>query len=264
MRKLFIVAIMILLFSSPVMAQGLGKPWLLPDNFFYPLQRVIERIQLMFTFDSEAKARLHLQFAERRLAELNETLIKNQTQYIEKLNKDYENEMNETEKEMNITEGLGRNVTALAEHVAAVTYKHILVLERVLEKVPDQAKSAIEHAINVSQTGHEQAVESIFRSRNITGIITLNFTIGNQTFSQTFNVTAVGKEYYINRTTTTTTQLNVTTTTTSIPSTTTTSMNISTSTTTSTTTTSTTTTLTNTTTTLPTTTTTQVNTTTTT
>ena len=53
MNKLLIVGLMILLFSSPVMAQGPVKPWLLPDNPFYPLQRAIERIQLMLTFDPE-------------------------------------------------------------------------------------------------------------------------------------------------------------------------------------------------------------------
>jgi len=168
MNKLFVTGLMVLLLISPVMAQELAKPWLLPDNPFYPFQRVIERIQLMLTFDPEAKARLHLQFAERRLVELNETLVKNQTKYVEKLKIDYEDEMNETEKEVNVIQGLGRNVTVLAEHVSNVTYKHILVLERILEKVSDQAKPAIEHAINVSIRGHEQAVERILERINKT------------------------------------------------------------------------------------------------
>jgi bisphosphoglycerate-dependent phosphoglycerate mutase len=169
MKKLFVITVLvILLLSSPVMAQELAKPWLLPDNSFYPLQRAIERIQLMLTFDSESRAKLHLQFAERRLAELNETIARAKFQYVEKIRADYESEMNETEKEINRTVALGRNATALAEHVSNVTYKHVLVLERVLEKVPDQAKPAIERAMNVSIKGHEIAVARILTKINRT------------------------------------------------------------------------------------------------
>lgn len=168
MNKFILTGLIVFLFVSSAMAQELAKPWLLPDNPFYPLQRAIERFQLMLTSDPEAKAKLHLTFAERRLAELNETLAKNQIQYVKELSNDYENEINETGKELNATEGLGRNVTDLAEYVSNVTYKHILVLERVLEKVPDQAKPSIEHAINVSINGHEQAVESILERINET------------------------------------------------------------------------------------------------
>jgi hypothetical protein len=167
-NKLILAGLIALLLITSVTAQELAKPWLLPDNPFYPFQRVIERIQLMLTFDPEAKARLHLQFAERRLAELNEEIAKNQTQYMKGLYNDYEIEINETGKEVNATKGLGRNVTELAEHVSNATYKHVLVLERVLEKVPDQAKPSIEHAINVSINGHEQAVESIWGRINKT------------------------------------------------------------------------------------------------
>lgn len=168
MNKLLIVGLMILLFSSPVMAQGPVKPWLLPDNPFYPLQRAIERIQLMLTFDPEDKARLHLQFAERRLAELNETLAKNQTRYVEKLKIDYDDEINETENEMNRTIGLGRNVTALAEHVCNMTYKHILVLQKVLAKAPEPAKIGIERAINASVRGHENCLGRLEKILNET------------------------------------------------------------------------------------------------
>lgn len=58
-------------------------------------------------------------------------------------------------------EGLGRNVTLLAEHVANMTYKHVEILQKVLEKVPEPAKIHIEHAMNVSIGGHERAVERI-------------------------------------------------------------------------------------------------------
>ena len=44
------------------------------------------------------------------------------------------------------------------ERVQSATSKHIQVLENLLTKVPEQARSAIQHAIQVSQTGHNTAL----------------------------------------------------------------------------------------------------------
>jgi hypothetical protein len=145
--------------SIPVLAQEeLPNPGILPDNPFYSFKRFGESIRLWLTFDPEAKVKLRIRLAEMRLAELNATIAKGQYRYAERLRQEYENEINKTEDEMNRTKGLGRNVTALAEHVSNVTYKHVLILEGILEKVPEQAKLAIENAINASLKGHETAV----------------------------------------------------------------------------------------------------------
>jgi len=47
---------------------------LIPGNFFYFLDRWGEGVQEFFTFKSESKARLHLQFAEERIAEIDKVL----------------------------------------------------------------------------------------------------------------------------------------------------------------------------------------------
>lgn len=196
-RKLFaliFVSITILGISSMVNAQvtasaNIPSPGVLPDNPFYGFKKFVESLQLFFTFDPVSKAQLHLQFADQRLSELNQSIAENKTQNIPRLEQDYQNELNATEDELNTSQALGRNVTDLAEHVAAETFKHQLILQNLLGQVPDQARIHIENAINQSQTGHEQAVESIFASRNITGTVTVTFTIGNQTFTQTFNIT---------------------------------------------------------------------------
>ncbi len=129
-----------------------------PDSWLYGLDRAWERIRMFFTFNRADKAKLHLQFAGERLAEANEMVRRGKPEFIQDLMKEHEAEINQTENEVEGLRVLGRNITALVEHVSNVTYKHILVLEEVLEKVPEQAKPAIAKAINVSLKGHETAI----------------------------------------------------------------------------------------------------------
>ena len=158
-KILITVILTLLIIGVAVVAQeelpGAGTT---PDSWIYGLDRAWERIRMFFTFDRADKAKLHLQFAGERLAEANEMVKRGKPEFVQDLMKDHEEEMNETEKKVEGLRGLGRNITALVEHVSNVTYKHILVLEEVLEKVPEQAKPAIERAINVSLKGHETAI----------------------------------------------------------------------------------------------------------
>jgi len=153
----------------PVMAQeDLPEPGILPDSPFYPVKIFVEKVKVWITFDPEARAKIHLQYLEIRLAEMKEMIKRNKTEYVEGILRDFETEQNYFEADSNRTRALGRNITALAEHVSNVTHKHIIILEKILAKVPEQARPAIEHAINVSIRGHEQAVESILSRINKT------------------------------------------------------------------------------------------------
>ncbi len=49
-------------------------PGLIPGDFFYPLSLFGEKINLFFTFNPEKKARLHLEYAKERVAEIKEVL----------------------------------------------------------------------------------------------------------------------------------------------------------------------------------------------
>ena len=60
-----------------------------------------------------------------------------------------------------IAQGLGEGTTTVDELVARATSIHLEVLAEVYEKVPEQAKPAIERAMGVSVRGHERAVEAL-------------------------------------------------------------------------------------------------------
>lgn len=159
---------LMLLISLAAAKDELPKPNILPDHPLYPVKTFFERVRLWLTFDPEAKARFHAYLAEQRLAEMNEMVVRGKYQYIYRLREEYEKELEETENEANKTFGLGKNATALLEHVCNVTYKHILVLERVLSKAPEAAREGLERAINASIKGHMKCLERVEKLLNKT------------------------------------------------------------------------------------------------
>lgn len=78
MKSLKIITVSVLVL--PILAFGqtatttLPNPGLTPDSPFYFLNRVGEALQEFFTFNPEAKARLELQFAAERIAEIKAIL----------------------------------------------------------------------------------------------------------------------------------------------------------------------------------------------
>lgn len=167
-RGLIFSLLLVLLLSMQARAEELPQPGWLPDHPFYIIKRIGENIKLWLAFDPTTKARIRLEIAATRLAELNASVESGKLQYVERLREEYEWETNKTEEELNVTFGLGRNETTLAEHICNMTYKHVEVLQGVLEKAPDQAKPTIERVINASIQRHENCVEGILNIINRT------------------------------------------------------------------------------------------------
>jgi len=131
--SLWICLTVVLMLASCGFAQELSGPGLTPDNPFYRLDRFVERLQLFMVRDRVARVRLHLKFAEERLAEADNMVGKGKVELAEKLMREHEKEMNETDEEMEKAEIEGRNITELAEHVSNVSFRHISVLMRLLD-----------------------------------------------------------------------------------------------------------------------------------
>jgi hypothetical protein len=141
--------------------EQLVNPGITPDNPLYALDRAIEKLQLMLTFDDKSKAKLHLMIAEERLSEAKAMVDKGKPEFVEDLTKEYEVELNKCNEIASKAQEVGINVTEVRELVALATSKHLDVLEDVYEKVPEQAKLAIERAKNVSMKGQEEALKKL-------------------------------------------------------------------------------------------------------
>jgi subtilisin len=139
---------------------GLG-PKLLPNHPLYEVKRWSEKVHMFFTFDDDAKARLHIRFSEERLAEAKAMTELGKPEWAEGLMEDYVGELNETYKCMQRQKQRGKPVIDLAEYVCNATDEQAELLSGFVDEVPGQTKPHIAHAMNASYRGHTRALKEI-------------------------------------------------------------------------------------------------------
>ena len=165
MRKIiFPIIILSLLFGTLSFAQEteLPDPGLTPDSPFYFLETIAEGIGTFFTFGDLKKAERYTALAAERLAEAQAVVEKGKSEFAEKTFQRYESQLNNSIARAEKAQAKGKNTEKVMEVITKVgqaTSKHLEVLAEVYEKVPEQAKPAIENAMKVSVKGHEKAVE---------------------------------------------------------------------------------------------------------
>lgn len=126
--KLILFLMCCVLSAGTVFAQKELKS--LPDDPLYQAKRRTETAKLNASFDPLERATLHIGSAKKRLAE---------------------------------AQAQGRDVSKALEAVERYTKKHAQVLANLLGKVPEEARPAIEHAIEVSQRGRNTALDRLGR-----------------------------------------------------------------------------------------------------
>ncbi|MFC1915969.1 DUF5667 domain-containing protein [Chloroflexota bacterium] len=155
-----------LLFSGTAYAQDeeLPDPGITPDSPFYFLDNWGKRIGLVFAFGPEAKARKALEYAEERLAEVQAMALKNRIREMERAADSYNGYLAMIRERVEETRqrGVSENIS---EKVALATSKHLTVLDRVKDTVPEQAREAIVKAREVSINGQQNALRSLTRKR---------------------------------------------------------------------------------------------------
>jgi len=120
-----------------------------------------EALNVLEKAQPEKAAEIHFRIAEKILAKAQEKADNKEIGDVEDLVKEYERRMNKSLKIAEIAKGLGNNTTNVEQLVAEATSTHLEILSEVHEKVPEQAKQAIEKAMDVSSKGREKAVEAL-------------------------------------------------------------------------------------------------------
>ena len=160
------ILVISLLFSGTAYAQEdeLPDPGIPPDSPFYFLDNWGKNIGLFFAFGPEAKARKALEYAEERLAEAQAMAVKNRIREVEQAANGYNEFLTivaERAEEAR-QQGVSDNIS---EKVALATSKHLSVLDRVKETVPEQAREAIAQAREASINGQQNALRALARER---------------------------------------------------------------------------------------------------
>jgi len=164
--SILITSIFLFSLGPGVLAQEteLPGPGLTPDSLFYFLEIIIEEIGTFFTFGDLKKAERYADLAAERLAEVQAVVEKGKSEFVEKTLQRYENQLNNSIAWAKKAQAKGKNtekVTEVLVKIGKATPIHLEVLAEVYEKVPEQAKPAIEKAMEVSLKGHEKVVTEL-------------------------------------------------------------------------------------------------------
>jgi len=126
-----------------------------PDSALWGLERAGESLKLVFIPSPVEKAKFHLALAEERIEEARTS--NNSETVVTAVNES----IGELTKAMAIADGL--NSTELYRLIYEATLKHQKQLAALQEseEIPAEAMEAIDHAMNVSKRGHEEALERI-------------------------------------------------------------------------------------------------------
>jgi len=146
------LALLVALFVSGIWVSSVAAASL-PGDAFYPVKRVAERVQLSLTFSEAGRAWLHIRFAERRLAEVQEVL--EQRGQLDEVT--LAEVGDETDVALASAERLGDGRAQVLAALAALTERQQAVLAAVQAKVPPQAQAGLDRAMERSRRGHERA-----------------------------------------------------------------------------------------------------------
>ncbi len=125
----------------------------LPGDALYPVKVSLEAAQLMLTFDQGNEVQLRLQFAERRLGEMRALVEQGRYDEIPQALAGFGTQVTEALRGWLRAVEAGEGTEAMAEGLELAFSRHDEVLNELLGQVPEQAQPAIQHAIEVSQTG---------------------------------------------------------------------------------------------------------------
>lgn len=143
----------------------LPSPGLTPDSPFYFLDTLGENIGLLFARSPESKASKAFSYAEEKLAEAKDMADKGKEKAAENATKRYDGYVGKATDNLDKAKALGKDVDALAAHVAEATLKHQAVLagvyDKLLAKGNEKAAEAVKKAMENSLNGHDKALQAI-------------------------------------------------------------------------------------------------------
>lgn len=156
----FLIAAIVLLIIPAGFVFAAPKAGITPDSTFYFFDTIFEKIDLFFTFSPEKKVKKNLAYAEERLAEAEEVAIKKKPEIVAETMAKYEANISaavDGAKELKDKKESEKNLNIISDD----TSKHEETLKGVLNKVPNEARPSIEHAIEVSTKQHIRILKEI-------------------------------------------------------------------------------------------------------
>ncbi|MDR5658853.1 DUF5667 domain-containing protein [Serpentinicella sp. ANB-PHB4] len=163
MKKLIVTSMVgVLLISGTVYADE-QQEVLTPESELYETIRLIENNEYELTEAYEEKALLQDEYADRRLEEMEEVLKEEDQEAAERLIEDYNEHIEEINKNLELGRGLGNDITNVESLVAQNSLKRSENLSTLLERedIPEEAKEGISKAIENQNQVSERLAEAL-------------------------------------------------------------------------------------------------------
>lgn len=159
---ILVLALMVTSNVSPVLAHTsaeLPEPGLTPDSPLYFLDTVSESVGMVFAFSDEAKTKRATMIAGEKIAEIKAMVEKGDEVAARKASDRYESVMASAAQDLaQAAQSKDGFDAALADLVATATSHHLTVLAEVYDRVPEQAKDAIQRVMEKSEQRAEEAL----------------------------------------------------------------------------------------------------------
>ena len=139
----------------------------LPGDALYSVKLATEQAGMMLVRDDAARAERALSFADKRVREMVALAEKERPQDLDLAGEKYGYALSMTLAMIERAGDRGLAIGNITALVAEATSRHVLVLDEVWDVVPDEAKAAIAHARNVSETGYFHALAALARNNTV-------------------------------------------------------------------------------------------------
>lgn len=133
----------------------------LPGDVLYPVKLGTEQARLILATNDLDKAELYLTFANSRVGEMTAVVERGRPENVDIAVNGYEGAITNATGKVQEASGKGLAIANISELVAGATLKHLSALDEVYDKVPDEAKPAIERARAASMNGQENALRAL-------------------------------------------------------------------------------------------------------
>jgi len=156
-----VVIAIVLALSAAVGGTAYASQGSLPGDTLYPVKLATEQVRMALPGDDATKAERALGFAETRIEEIQALAESDGAQHLGLAADEYDDTMDLVLSRLKRASREGTMAGNVTVALADATARHLSLLDKIYDMVPEQAKPAIAHARNVSRTGHLQALEAI-------------------------------------------------------------------------------------------------------
>jgi len=139
---------------------------MLPNNPLYFLETLWEGFGDFLIFNEVKKSERFFHLAEERLAEAQELAGLGDSDNAQKSMERYEKYLLKAIEKTEKAKGRGENTDEVLSKIAEGTVKHQTKLAEVYEKVDEEAKDAIEHAMEEGMKGHDRAIRALSEEKH--------------------------------------------------------------------------------------------------